>query len=58
MQIFKLTIIRIPADSQGDLIHRTHTIKAQSLADAELSSTVAQLVNTMDNVIDWHARIA
>ena len=58
MQIFKLTIIRVPTDPQRDLVSRTHTIKAQSQADAELRSTVAQFVSTMDNVIDWYARAA
>lgn len=55
MQTFELTIVRVPADPQGDLIYRTHTIKARSLADAELRSTVAALTSTMDNVVDWYA---
>lgn len=55
MTTYALTIIRVPRDPQGDLIHRTHLIKANTLAEAEHSSVVSRLVSCMDNVIDWQA---
>ncbi len=56
MQIFKLTIVRVPDDPQVDFIYRTHTIKALNLSDAESRHTVQRLVSTMDNVAGWYAR--
>ncbi len=56
MQVFKLTIIRVPEAAQGDLIYRTHTVKAQSLAEAEMRCVVEALVSSMDNVVDWYAQ--
>ncbi len=57
MQTYRLVVVRVSSDSQGDLLERTHTVRAESRTDAERRSTVVRVVDSMDNVIDWNAHV-
>ena len=58
MANYLLTVYSLPSDSQGDVITRTYSVRAKTLAEAEYSSTVFSAIpGTMDNVIDWRAQL-
>ncbi len=56
IETFLLTVTRVPASADGNLIVRTYEVRAASLREAEYRMTVESVVPCMDNVVGWSAR--